>query len=358
MMRYTKMPYSWRCDKLIFVHCHKDSSFFRFEDLVFDIQVYIVAFFVPVQDLHSLTQVSRYIGSLAAPALYTDVKLLFGRQPPVGSPCADGAFTKALISAQRSFKKEIFSRSEHARHVRSLAWQVCSTGACNHAFSEFFPLFSGLRRIHLVDPHPTHICELNHPPPTLFPRIKHVKITGTTSVAFVMPLLHSPQGLTSLSLDTINPHSVHIQLLQFISSAGLSSLRTLSLRAVCQQPWNDTRESELLSEWKTALIAVRHTLQRASFGFRTQVTGVQDAWLPSLVEKFTQVVMIVFWEEMWPQLKTVHLEGIDTAPEGFGESTEFQEALVRLRDAASEVVLDPTIRSVQRIWTSDVVEKF
>ena len=321
---------------------------FRFDDLVYDIQVYIISFFICAPDLRSLTLVSRHIHSLAAPALYTDVKFLLGWKLSSGNSRVEGAFTKTLLRAQRAFKKQVLSQREHARHIRSLAWQFCSADrSCGHVFTDLFPFLDNLTTIHVVDPHPTDVCELNHNVEALFPNVKVVKLTGITCLSFAMPILHTPQHLTALSLDTIEPHSAHLSLLDWISKADLSNLRVLSLRALYQRDAN--RETEILLAWKDALSAVHLTLHEVTLGLRGQWTMGRTVFLPSTAG-FAQFLLPIFWAENWPQLKKLRLEGFAIDKTGMD--------LTRLLPAVWEVDIDSTVQCVQRVWNPKSLQNF
>ena len=337
---------------------------FRFEDLVFDIQAYILALLSP-SELLPLTLVSRLISSLSTEALYSDVQLIFTLKRYQEGSHGDGALLEELQSSQYAFMKQIITRRNRARYVRRLTWQVC--GSASSMFTNLFPLLHNVTHIHLVDAHPTYFSQRSSflrsyynlaLPSTLilFPRVRSIRFTGTTSLSLIMPILHSPHQLTSLSLDTINPQSVALDLLHWIRIAQLSSLRTLSLRMMCEPvtfvPSGavQERDGELPLALREVLSALRPSLESVTLGLRERAKVKRNSSLR--LAQLAQIVFPVFWQETWPHLKQLKLEGGAFNGSGLGRS------MSRLRAVVPKVVVDPTVFSVQRVWYSQTMENF
>ncbi|KAF8578648.1 hypothetical protein K439DRAFT_1527767 [Ramaria rubella] len=341
------------------------SDIFRFRDLGYDVQTYIITSFVFLQDIFTLSFVSRDVGAIAIQALYSDVRLLFAMRPD--DIPTQHILLKDMQSSQHVFARQIIRHKERAQSVRSLTWQVCETGSSGiNAFTDVFSLLDNVTKIHLINAHPTFLAErasflrphiklvnkvISH---TLFPRADDVTLTGTTSFSLIMPILHSPHRLTSLSFHTITPHSVALALLDWFSTADLSSLRHIALRTLRPMQdarrWNDLQEQELLLAWRTALSAVRGTVRSVTLGFLHKLSidyGLSASSEKNRFAQFSKLVVPVFWEESWPSIETVRFEGSD-----FKTDIEICSSVARLQSIVPRVVIETTPSCVESLHST------
>ncbi|KAF8523918.1 hypothetical protein BU17DRAFT_85360 [Hysterangium stoloniferum] len=322
---------------------------FPFDNLVFDVQSYILLAFLSPGDLYSLTLVSRNINVLARPILYRHVRLLPGLKLRSRGSHAEGTLTKTLMSSQLSFGQEVLAHPSRALDVRHLEWQMCSfEDTYGHVLLDVFPTLRNVGVIHLIDAHPTTMAELNLVVPTLFPRVRDVTLRGVTYFPFITPILHSPHQLSALSLDTVSPHFVNVRLLQWITASNLPALKRLSFRTACAL--DPKREDETLEGWKDALFSVQDTITEIVLGLTSQpARPISDDEQRRFSTKFITVVQPVFFHSRWPRLEQVKLEGIDI------DSVDASSPSHRLKRMVPKLIVDSTIPQAQRIWKSETL---
>jgi len=83
-------------------------------------------------------------------------------------------------------------------------------------FKTLLPSFRNITKIHLI-------FSTRHSPSnrqvTLFPHVTTVKLSGSMSLDTVKAILHNPAQVTALSLDTIIPESIHLEILKWVENA-------------------------------------------------------------------------------------------------------------------------------------------
>lgn len=320
---------------------------FPFEHLVFDIQHYIITLFVPSHDLYSLALVSKSMNSVAMPALYRHVRLLPGLAFRFKSPHLSGAHTKNLSLAQQSFATQIASSSSSykAEHVRFLEWHMSSYGvAPRQAFLEIFPRLRYLQKLRIINAHPTNMTELSLLIPPLFPHLKEISIGGITHLPFILPILHTSHHLRVVTVDAPSPHSVHLQLLQWLATHNLENLEKLTLRA--SLPADGFKIDEILDAWNQILYAVRNSVEEVVLGFRTlrenQACTEEEQQMFSM--KFVHRMSSVFSPQIeWRRLKRISLMGVSLPDE---DTTSLPMHFAHILPRLTSHILDETPNSV------------
>ncbi|GJJ06859.1 hypothetical protein Clacol_001055 [Clathrus columnatus] len=219
-----------------------------------------------------------------------------------------GTFTKSLALAQESFAKVLSSCADKSDLIRFLEWHVSSHGISpGHAFLELFPQLRGVRRLHIIDAHPTDVGELSLVIPPLFPKLEEVHFSGLTHLPFVMPILHSPHNLRFITFDAPCPHSIHLQLLRWFRTAAFQRLEKLSLWALCTS--ERSKVEETIEEWIQIfdMDAVPGSVQEVVLGFRSQRGRIcnkeeQHGFTTNLLNGLSSIFE-------WPRLRKLHLIG-------------------------------------------------
>ncbi|KIJ57337.1 hypothetical protein M422DRAFT_40801 [Sphaerobolus stellatus SS14] len=241
-------------------------TYFPFEALVWDLQYYLVNFHLSPRDLYSFCLVSRKANSVANPALYRHIRLLYGLDYNISCEEAPkGDHTQRLRLAHDSFIGHVTSSPELAGEVQWLEWEIGqyhqSTG---DIFIRVFPLLANVRRVHLSKIYSFSLTDVSrqHIPP-VFPRVEDITFTGLTEVKYAMSVLHTPSNIRSISLDCITPLSTCRQLLEWISTAELPNLSRLHFRT----KYSSVVATEIFSSWKEAVYATRKSVKELTLHF-------------------------------------------------------------------------------------------
>jgi len=216
------------------------------------------------------------MNEIATLALYRDVRLLYGLPYFLlfDKENLEGAHTRALWTAQDSFIRHIKSHPEIGHHVQHLEWEQNSNDrSTGDIFTDIFPLMPNVRKIRLVSAYSFHIGDISLQMAPIFPGIEDITLAGLTAPNFAMATLHSPNNIQALCLDSINPFSTYVQLLEWLSVTELPNLERLTLRALCTQVMAN---GDLPFLWRKSLLATKKTVRELTLEVSEQKNCPSD----------------------------------------------------------------------------------
>ncbi|KIJ57326.1 hypothetical protein M422DRAFT_773931 [Sphaerobolus stellatus SS14] len=319
---------------------------FPFEDLSFDIRVLIVDNYLSQSELHSLSLVNKRLYSLVVPALYRNIRLISNISP-------SGSGRTALQTSQAILSRTLIFRPEIALYIRKLTWQAGDfpVGELGNPFWTLFPLLENVTAVHLIDPHPTCLahrtpfsalsCNISHienslsVTAVLFPRVRHIRISGMTAMSYVIPIFHSPETIETLELELISPNVTLQDLLSWINSTKLPKLRTFAISLKAPEMVTSDTLSQLISVYNNALVSIASTIQSLRLRWKPleyRTIGRRVSRIPKAhtngPSKFLEPITK---SEIWPCLRYLELLG------PWMISDPYRESLMDLQQRGIEV---------------------
>ncbi|KAF8583179.1 hypothetical protein K439DRAFT_1634608 [Ramaria rubella] len=287
--------------------------------LVEDVLVYILDHFLTTPDLSTLCLVSRRLNTLATPTLYANIHLL-----PIQFLEKMKNLKRNIGVAQRRILMTLSDQPHLSLYVRNLAWFI----EPKDDDVSLYQFISGMKNLQQL-----HICTLYRSPQApiqLSQSISSVTLDGSFYLGFFLSIIHLRHLKTLVLAFTPLTASVITDWMAD-TKPTFPCLTHLHLRLPRGIPVPPFHRTGLLKKWKQMSHLLRGSLQHLTLGLHGPTARSQTH---SLSRNLESELLPVFFEEHFPHLHTLVLEGLAQ-----GDSSIRPECLDKLRATIPSVIV-------------------